>query len=136
MAGDYYELLQITSAASFDEVHKAYRALAMQYHPDRNPTPGAASTMVAINEAYAVLSEPSRRRQYDQARMKTEPFEIAGPVTKVTEVIGKDRLRVGSEHGTQSMVLQRSSDLATSTVKSGVRLARSKILTRFTSSSR
>jgi curved DNA-binding protein CbpA len=82
MACDYYELLQITSAATFDEVHKAYRSLAMQYHPDRNATPAAASTMVAINEAYAVLSEPSSRRRYDQARTKTEPFEIAGPVLR------------------------------------------------------
>src|SRR3981189_777320 len=46
-------------------------------------------------------------------------FDPAGPVTKVTEVIGTDRLRVGSEHGTQSMVLERSSDLASSTLKSG-----------------
>src|SRR5437762_2291017 len=82
MASDYYELLQITTAATFDEVHKAYRALAMQYHPDRSSLPDAASTMVAINEAYAVLSEPSRRREYDQMRVKTEPFEIAGPVLR------------------------------------------------------
>jgi proteasome-associated ATPase len=46
-------------------------------------------------------------------------FETAGPVTKITEVIGKDRLRVGSEHGTQSMVLQRSADLSATTLKSG-----------------
>src|SRR5438046_435594 len=46
-------------------------------------------------------------------------FEAKGPVTKVTEVLGKDRLRVGSEHGLQSMVLQRSADLAQSTLKSG-----------------
>lgn len=82
MSGDYYGLLQITPAATFDEVHKAYRSLAMQYHPDRNPTPGAASTMIAINEAYAVLSEPSRRRRYDQERTKTGPFDIAGPVLR------------------------------------------------------
>src|SRR2546427_11921974 len=46
-------------------------------------------------------------------------LETAGPVTKITEVLGKDRLRVGSEHGLQSMVLQRSADLASSTLKSG-----------------
>lgn len=62
MSSDYYEMLRITPAASFDEVHKAYRLLAMQFHPDRNSTPEAASTMIAINEAYAVLSEPSSRR--------------------------------------------------------------------------
>src|SRR5881227_1440791 len=62
-------------------------------------------TRVLVNEAYVVVGELG--------------FEKAGPVTKVTEVIGKDRLRVGSEHGTQSMVLERSSDLAKTTLKSG-----------------
>lgn len=82
MGRDYYELLHLTPAATFDEVHKAYRTLAMKYHPDRNPTPDASSTMVAINEAYAVLSEPSRRRQYDQERRKSESFNIAGPILR------------------------------------------------------
>src|SRR3984893_18214077 len=62
-------------------------------------------TRVLVNEAFVIVGDLG--------------FETAGPVTKITEVIGKDRLRVGSEHGTQSMVLQRSSDLATSTLKSG-----------------
>jgi len=62
-------------------------------------------TRVLVNEAFVIVGDLG--------------FEAAGPVTKVTEVIGKDRLRVGSEHGTQSMVLQRSADLAGSTVKSG-----------------
>jgi proteasome-associated ATPase len=62
-------------------------------------------TRVLVNEAFVIVGDLG--------------FEMAGPVTKVTEVIGKDRLRVGSEHGTQSIVLQRSSDLATSTLKSG-----------------
>jgi ATP-dependent 26S proteasome regulatory subunit len=62
-------------------------------------------TRVLVNEAFVIVGDLG--------------FESAGPVTKVTEVIGKDRLRVGSEHGTQSMVLQRSSELAGSTVKSG-----------------
>jgi len=82
MACDYYQLLQITSAATFDEVHKAYRSLALQYHPDRNPRPDAAATMVLLNEAYAVLSEPSRRREYDATRLKTEPFDVAGPILR------------------------------------------------------
>jgi proteasome-associated ATPase len=62
-------------------------------------------TRVLVNEAFVIVGDLG--------------FETAGPVTKITEVIGKDRLRVGSEHGTQSIVLQRSSDLATSTLKSG-----------------
>lgn len=62
-------------------------------------------TRVLVNEAFVIVGDLG--------------FETAGPVTKITEVIGKDRLRVGSEHGTQSMVLQRSSELAGSTLKSG-----------------
>jgi proteasome-associated ATPase len=62
-------------------------------------------TRVLVNEAFVIVGDLG--------------FETAGPVTKVTEVIGKDRLRVGSEHGTQSMVLQRSSELSGSTLKSG-----------------
>ena len=62
-------------------------------------------TRVLVNEAFVIVGDLG--------------FETAGPVTKITEVIGEDRLRVGSEHGTQSMVLQRSADLATSTLKSG-----------------
>src|SRR5205814_8770562 len=46
-------------------------------------------------------------------------FETAGPVTKITEVIGDDRLRVGSEHGLQSLVLQRSTALMKVSLKSG-----------------
>jgi curved DNA-binding protein CbpA len=82
MGVDYYSILQITPAATFTEVHKAYRARAMQYHPDRNPTPGATLTMAAINEAYAVLSDPGRRRQYDQERVPAEPSDFAGPILR------------------------------------------------------
>jgi len=77
MRADYYAILRITPAATFDEVHKAYRALAMQYHPDRNSAPDAGSIMAAINEAYMVLSDPSRRREYDRAAS-----DVAGPVLR------------------------------------------------------
>src|SRR5262245_34342493 len=82
MGADYYEVLQITSAATFDQVHKAYRTLAMQYHPDRNSTPGAGSRMAAINEAYTVLSDPTRRREYDHERTKSEAFDVGGPILR------------------------------------------------------
>jgi curved DNA-binding protein CbpA len=82
MAFDYYEILQITPAATFTEVHKAYRALAMMYHPDRNSAPGAGSTMAAINEAYSVLSDPVRRREYDRERVSTESSDFAGPILR------------------------------------------------------
>ena len=79
---DYYELLRITPSATFEEVHKAYRSLALQYHPDRNAMSDAVSKMTAINEAYFVLSEPVRRRDYDEMRAKSPPFNIAGPILR------------------------------------------------------
>ena len=82
MGSNYYEVLQITPTATFDQVHKAYRVLAMKYHPDRNSTPGAGPAMAAINEAYAVLSDPSRRRDYDRERVQAEPFDIGGPILR------------------------------------------------------
>jgi len=83
MARDYYELLEIQpEARSADEVHNAYRSLAMRYHPDRNAAPEAASMMAVINEAYSILGEPARRRRYDQERKRRESFEIAGPILR------------------------------------------------------
>ena len=81
---DYYEVLQIHSAATFDEIHKAYRSLAMLYHPDRNPAPDAALTMSSVNEAYAVLSEPSQRQLYDQQQSKTETFDMGVSILRAS----------------------------------------------------
>jgi proteasome-associated ATPase len=64
-----------------------------------------SGTRVLVNEAYVVVGDLG--------------FETAGPVTKITEVIGADRLRVGSEHGLQSVVLQRSSELTKAPLKIG-----------------
>lgn len=62
----YYELLGVSKSASVDEIKKAYRKLAMQYHPDRNPgNKQAEEKFKEISEAYAVLSEPDKRKQYD-----------------------------------------------------------------------
>jgi curved DNA-binding protein CbpA len=82
MGADYYAVLQITAEATFDQVHKAYRSLAMRHHPDRNPEPGASAAMAVINEAYAVLSDPARRRAYDRQREPGEPFDVAGPILR------------------------------------------------------
>src|SRR5512143_3964496 len=64
---DYYQILGVERAASADDVRKAYRKLAMQYHPDRNPgDKGAEDRFKEINEAYQVLSDPQKRARYDQ----------------------------------------------------------------------
>ncbi len=79
---DYYQLLKIDPAATFDQIHKAYRMLAMQYHPDRNSGSDACSMMMAINEAYSVLGDPSRRRAYDQERSSSEPEAVSASILR------------------------------------------------------
>ncbi len=64
---DYYEVLGISKGASDDEIKKAYRGLAKKYHPDANPGDANAEKMFKeASEAYAVLSDADKRRQYDQ----------------------------------------------------------------------
>ncbi len=65
---DYYGILGINKTAGADDIKKAYRKLAMQYHPDKNPgkEQWANEKFKEINEAYAVLGDPEKRRQYDQ----------------------------------------------------------------------
>jgi molecular chaperone DnaJ len=64
---DYYEVLGVGRGASIDEIKKAYRKLAMQYHPDQNPGNKAAEEKFKeAAEAYAVLSDASKRERYDQ----------------------------------------------------------------------
>ena len=61
---DYYEVLNVSKDASKDEIKKAYRKLALKYHPDRNKAPEAESQFKEISEAYAVLSDDEKRSQY------------------------------------------------------------------------
>lgn len=65
MAKDYYQLLGVSKSASADQIKGAFRELAMKYHPDRNKDKNAEATFKEINEAYAVLSDPDKRKQYD-----------------------------------------------------------------------
>jgi molecular chaperone DnaJ len=63
---DYYEVLGVQRGAPSDELKSAFRKLAMQYHPDRNPdNPDAAQRFKECSEAYQVLSDPDKRRSYD-----------------------------------------------------------------------
>ena len=63
---DYYKALGLEKGATPDEIKKAFRKLAVKYHPDRNPDDkGAEDKFKEINEAYAVLSDPEKKQQYD-----------------------------------------------------------------------
>ena len=64
-AEDYYCLLNVSRTATMEEVKKAYRKLAMQFHPDVNTSAGAEDQFKKISEAYAVLSDTQKRQEYD-----------------------------------------------------------------------
>src|SRR6478672_1958056 len=66
---DYYAVLGVPASATQDEIKKKYRKLASKHHPDKNPNdPKAAETFKEISEAYQVLGDAEKRKQYDQMR--------------------------------------------------------------------
>src|SRR5215468_9281771 len=66
---DYYSVLGVPASATQDEIKKKYRKLAAKHHPDKNPNdPKAAETFKEISEAYQVLGDAEKRKQYDQMR--------------------------------------------------------------------
>ena len=89
MTRDYYEVLGVKRSASDADIKKAYRRLAMKYHPDRNPGNEKQSTerFKEINEAYGVLGDADKRQQYDRF----------GTVGNVGDIFGSNNTRATFE---------------------------------------
>jgi curved DNA-binding protein CbpA len=77
---NYYAILGIATYAREADIKRAYRHLALLYHPDKNRSPEAASFFVEINEAYEVLGDPIRKVVYDKMLAGTEPQVSAQPM--------------------------------------------------------
>jgi DnaJ-class molecular chaperone len=92
---EYYEILGLNAEASAEEIRKAYRKLALHYHPDRNRGDASAEERFkAISEAYGVLSDPEKRRMFDLTRTSAGRTEEAEPwAYSSQEDILKDLLR-------------------------------------------
>lgn len=80
---DPYQVLQVTPGAEQEVVHAAFRALALKYHPDRDPSTQAARHMAVLNRAYALLRDPVARASFDQARLRAKAgFAQPEPATE------------------------------------------------------
>ncbi|MCL5438709.1 MAG: DnaJ domain-containing protein [Patescibacteria group bacterium] len=73
---DFYEILGVSKISSADEIKRAYRKLALQYHPDRNKSKDAEGKFKEVTKAYEVLSDPQKKQTYDQ--YGPQAFEQAG----------------------------------------------------------
>jgi DnaJ-class molecular chaperone len=83
---DNYMILGVSPGATTDLIKSAYRKKAAQYHPDKNQSPDAATRFREAQEAYEVLSDPARRKAYDEYRQRSL---IEDPAPVAWEIAGK-----------------------------------------------
>jgi len=94
---DYYKILGVETSATIPEIKKAYRRLALQYHPDKNNDPYALSQFNEVKEAYEVLTNPSKKeyylqqRWYNQSIGKRKTQDVITPVTILEQALELER---------------------------------------------
>jgi len=109
MKTDHYRILEVPRDASVEAIQHAYRNPALRYHPDRNSAADAASRMTLINEAWKVLGDPERRRDYDQrlSRPNLHPEFATSILLAAREMLQRGGWRV-QEDTTRMIVLEKA----------------------------
>lgn len=96
MAEDYYKILGVEKSATADDIKRAYRKLALQYHPDRNKGKEAESKFKEVTKAYEVLGDPQKRQTYDQfGAAAFDPSTGSGPFGQGSPFGGQQSGRYG-----------------------------------------
>lgn len=105
MFKDYYKILNIPQSSTLAEIKQAYRYLSLKWHPDRNSGKDTTEEMLAINEAYSILSDEVKRQRYDEEYIKFKQSpQCTSPVTtyNYTDFNGCKRQRENSYQWTYS----------------------------------
>jgi hypothetical protein len=100
MKSDHYKALEVRREASAEDIQHAYRILALRFHPDRNSAPDAAARMREINEAWEVLGDTTRRREYDAllAKPNLHPELVAAIHLAARDILLRGGWRVLEDH--------------------------------------
>ena len=89
---NFYKTLDVSPEASQEDIKKAFRALALKFHPDRNPNnPEAEKKFKEINAAYEVLGDPQKRAQYDNQSQNPQPTPFMRPEDIFNDLFGAMR---------------------------------------------